>query len=212
MLTDHPASETSRIPASPETPASSETSASSESSKAPETPASSASSRLPGRVVSPLDDYDEVSSPYGWRVHPIRGTRRFHRGTDLAADAGTPVRAIADGAVITASYPDQGKLTSERLEGYGNHIVLEHARGIRSTYAHLQRGDVAEGDHVEAGDVIGLVGSTGASTGPHLHLELTDAEAGDPEQRHTVDPEDPRYLGRVLPKRWEGDDPGDASR
>jgi len=103
-----------------------------------------------------------MSSGFGYRNHPVRGGRRKHKGVDLAAPTGTPVYATADGMVDLARWG----------RGYGLYIKLDHGADLETRYAHLSRLAVAPGDRVEKGDVIGYVGSTGWSTGPHLHYEV----------------------------------------
>jgi murein DD-endopeptidase MepM/ murein hydrolase activator NlpD len=110
----------------------------------------------------PLTIPSAITSLFGWRIHPITGDRRFHAGTDLGAPLGTPVVAAAFGQVLTADF----------LGGYGLTVVLQHEQGTdESLYAHLSEIFVQPGDQVEQGTVIGRVGSTGNSTGPHLHFE-----------------------------------------
>ena len=104
----------------------------------------------------------EVSSAYGDRLHPITHTYKHHDGIDLAAPNGSPIRAIADGVVIF----------SDTYAGYGQLVVVEHANGLTSHYGHLSAYLVHPGQHVKAGEVIARVGSTGISTGPHLHFEI----------------------------------------
>ncbi len=103
-----------------------------------------------------------VSSPYGWRVHPTTGAKNLHRGVDIAAAQGTPVAAIHDGKVVSAG--DMGS--------YGLCVVIEDDKGYQSRYAHCSALSVSAEQEVRRGDVIGAVGSTGDSTGPHLHLEV----------------------------------------
>jgi murein DD-endopeptidase MepM/ murein hydrolase activator NlpD len=103
-----------------------------------------------------------VTSHYGYRVHPISGETDIHRGVDIGAAAGTPIKSGQDGAVTFAGYSGD----------YGNVVVIENADGLVSKYAHCDTIDVAAGQTVSAGDVIGTVGSTGNSTGAHLHLEI----------------------------------------
>ena len=103
-----------------------------------------------------------VSSPYGWRIHPTTGAKDLHRGVDIAAAQGTPVTAIHDGKVVSAG--DTGS--------YGLCVVIEDDQGYQSRYAHCSTLSVSAGQEVRRGDVIGAVGSTGDSTGPHLHLEV----------------------------------------
>ena len=112
---------------------------------------------------SPLE-FSRVSSGYGMRFHPIHGGQRPHLGVDFAAPTGTPVRTVGDGVVQFAGW--QG--------GYGNIVVVQHANQQQTAYAHLSRIDVRKGQKLDQGDFIGAVGSTGASTGPHLHFEFRD--------------------------------------
>lgn len=109
-----------------------------------------------------------VTSHFGWRVHPILGTERFHSGTDFGADYGTPILAAAPGTVIVADW----------YGGYGNAVVIDHGGGITTLYGHCSELYVSEGQTVVAGQAIAAVGSTGLSTGPHLHFEVR--ENGDP--------------------------------
>ncbi|HEY8347691.1 MAG TPA: peptidoglycan DD-metalloendopeptidase family protein [Symbiobacteriaceae bacterium] len=103
-----------------------------------------------------------ITDTFGPRLHPILGTWRNHYGTDFAVPYGTPVHAIEDGVVILAEWSDT----------YGNLIVIDHGGGIASWYAHNSEFRVRVGDVVRQGDVIALAGSTGWSTGPHVHLEI----------------------------------------
>ncbi len=103
-----------------------------------------------------------VSSGFGWRVHPIFGKRMFHQGLDIAAGEGSLIRASMSGRVVT----------SEFQEDYGNVVVVEHGRGYTTLYAHNRDNLVSRGDWVEAGAPLAVVGSTGRSTGPHLHFEV----------------------------------------
>lgn len=111
-----------------------------------------------------------VTSRFGARVSPITGRPEGHPGVDLRAAEGTPVYAAADG-IVRRSYYSTGD-ASRGLLGYGNRVVIEHPRGYESSYAHLLRRMVVAGDEIEAGDLIGYAGSTGASTGQHLHWEV----------------------------------------
>lgn len=103
-----------------------------------------------------------VTSVYGPRVHPIFGNLRLHAGLDLSAATGTPILAAADGFVVAAGVRG----------GYGNAVVLDHGNSLATLYGHQSQILVAEGQLVRRGDVVGLVGSTGNSTGPHLHFEV----------------------------------------
>ena len=110
---------------------------------------------------SPLE-FTRVSSSFGPRLHPIFGEVRLHLGIDFNSPAGAPILATAPGTVVIAG--SQG--------GYGNVVVIDHGDGIATLYAHLSAFASDIGDEVETGDTIGFVGSTGFSTGPHLHFEL----------------------------------------
>ncbi len=113
-------------------------------------------------LLFPLSVPSAISSAFGWRVHPISGDYRMHTGTDIAAPLGTPVLASYVGKVAYADY----------LGGYGLTVVLRHEQGSQeSRYAHLAQIFVRPGESVQQGEIIGLVGSTGNSTGPHLHFE-----------------------------------------
>jgi murein DD-endopeptidase MepM/ murein hydrolase activator NlpD len=114
-------------------------------------------------LASPLA-FSRVSSGYGMRFHPVSGGIKAHLGVDFAAPTGTPVRAVGDGVVDFAA--------SQR--GYGNVVVLSHRNGHTTAYAHLSRILVRKGQRVEQGVLVGEVGSTGVSTGPHLHFEFRD--------------------------------------
>ena len=103
-----------------------------------------------------------LRSRFGGRIDPINGDRRFHAGVDIAAPRGTPIGAAAAGRVVFAG----------RDGGYGNTVVLEHADGTRTRYAHAERLTVGVGEAVADGETVALVGSTGHSTGPHLHFEV----------------------------------------
>ena len=115
------------------------------------------------RMVLPLAVPAAITSHFGWRTHPIYGGRRFHFGIDFGAPMGTPVLAAVSGRVETSNY----------LDGYGLTVILENQDlEQRTLYAHMSGIAVQSGTWVEQGDVIGWVGSTGNSTGPHLHFEV----------------------------------------
>ncbi|MFM7378964.1 MAG: M23 family metallopeptidase [Erythrobacter sp.] len=103
-----------------------------------------------------------LTSGFGMRAHPVLGGMRKHTGIDLAAPTGTPVYATADGIVSRADW----------FGGYGLYISVEHGASMQTRFGHLSRLAVAAGDSVKKGDLIGYVGSTGRSTGPHLHYEV----------------------------------------
>lgn len=113
----------------------------------------------------PLQDA-RLTSAFGYRFHPLSGRYQSHAGIDLAAPAGTPVAATADGVVGVAGW----------MGGYGLMIQLGHAGNIETRYAHLSSTAVTAGQAVKRGQIIGFVGSTGRSTGPHLHYEVRVAE------------------------------------
>lgn len=124
------------------------------------------SSPIPQRSISvpsrmPLEGA-QLTSSYGMRTHPVLGGRRKHTGIDLAAPTGTPVYATADGIIGRADW----------FSSYGLYISINHGASMETRYAHLSRLAVAAGDNVKKGDLIGYVGSTGRSTGPHLHYEV----------------------------------------
>lgn len=115
-----------------------------------------------GTYIWPLPGY-RPGSAYGWRIHPIWGDRRFHAGEDIGAPSGTPILA-ADSGLVTV-IPDNGN-------GYGNYIMINHGGGRVTLYAHMSGFAVSNGATVTQGQTIGYVGSTGNSTGPHLHFEV----------------------------------------
>lgn len=126
------------------------------------------------RFAMPIED-PRITSRFGPRIDPITGARgRMHRGTDFGAPTGTPILATASGTVVLGGWCDGGT---------GNCVVIDHAGGWRSQYFHLSRVSVSPGDEVVQGDVIGEVGSTGRSTGPHLHFQIGQrgGDAVDPE-------------------------------
>lgn len=104
--------------------------------------------------------YTRISSPFGYRVHPVLGTLHMHTGIDYAAPTGTPVKASADGVITFKGWKG----------GYGNAVMIRHANGVETLYGHLSAFSPAQGN-VRGGEIIGFVGTTGRSTGPHLHYE-----------------------------------------
>jgi murein DD-endopeptidase MepM/ murein hydrolase activator NlpD len=114
----------------------------------------------PGRLLRPSPA--AIVSGFGSRVHPIYGTVRMHTGVDFAAAMGSPIRAAAAGVVVS----------SGSYGGYGTATVIDHGGGLATLYGHQSATLVRAGQQVTAGQVIGKVGSTGASTGPHLHFEV----------------------------------------
>ena len=119
--------------------------------------------RLPELPLAPpLRVAYQKSSPFGVRVHPITGLTIMHTGVDLVAPAGTPIFATGAGRVLRSGIAG----------GYGNMVEIQHADGLVTRYAHMQSVAVGVGDPVTAGTVVGALGSTGESTGPHLHYEI----------------------------------------
>jgi murein DD-endopeptidase MepM/ murein hydrolase activator NlpD len=113
-----------------------------------------------GRFSRPVPG--RMTSTFGLRNHPILRRRRMHNGVDFAAKSGTPISAAADGVVIAATWSN----------GYGNMVILDHGGGISTLYAHCSRLYVSAGQRIKRGQNIAAVGSTGLSTGPHLHFEV----------------------------------------
>jgi murein DD-endopeptidase MepM/ murein hydrolase activator NlpD len=106
---------------------------------------------------------EHVASGFGFRIDPIYKTPKMHTGLDFAAAMGTPIYATADGVVSDAGYDDGG---------YGNHVIVNHGYGYETLYGHMVRIKARRGERVKRGQVVGWVGSTGKSTGPHLHYEV----------------------------------------
>ena len=116
--------------------------------------------RASGKMVYPSQGV--ITSQFGNRFHPVLGYSRFHAGTDFGADTGTPIQAAETGIVIFAGW----------YGGYGNAVILDHGDGVTTLYGHASQLYVSEGETVKKGDAIAAVGSTGLSTGPHLHFEV----------------------------------------
>lgn len=115
-----------------------------------------------GKLAWPVPGHTRITDDYGMRVHPILKTKRMHTGVDIAAPSGAKVVAGESGEVILA----------RSYGAFGNTVIINHGSGIASMYAHLSAFTVKEGDVVVRGDQVGKVGSTGLSTGPHLHFEV----------------------------------------
>jgi murein DD-endopeptidase MepM/ murein hydrolase activator NlpD len=116
-------------------------------------------------AIQPVSNADlkRVASGFGYRIDPIYKTPRFHAGLDFTAPQGTPIYATANGVV---------KIAGNKGNGYGNHVVLSHGYGYETLYGHMFKVKVQAGERVNRGEVIGYVGSTGKSTGPHCHYEV----------------------------------------
>lgn len=108
-------------------------------------------------------DLNRIASGFGYRIDPIYKTVKLHAGLDFSAPQGTPIYATADGTVTTAGNTNNG---------YGNHVVIDHGYGYETLYGHMVRVKARSGQRVKRGDLIGYVGSTGKSTGPHCHYEV----------------------------------------
>ena len=119
---------------------------------------------------SPIE-FKGISSPFGWRIHPILHKKEFHPGIDLKAKLNTPVKATADGLVEYAGY--------HKRSGYGNLLIIDNNFGFKTLFGHLNKIVVKNGDFVKKGQIVAYTGNTGLSNGPHLHYEI-------------------RYIGMVL--------------
>lgn len=115
-------------------------------------------------AIMPMNNSDITyfASGFGYRIHPIYKTRRMHSGVDFAAPKGKEIYATGDGVVVKSGYG----------RGYGKHIVIDHGYSYKTYYAHMSKINVRRGQKIKRGDVVGLVGSTGTSTGNHLHYEV----------------------------------------
>ncbi len=120
-------------------------------------------SNATGSYIWPCPSSTYITSGFGMRIHPIFQTERYHSGVDIAGTAGSNVLAADSGTVQTATYSSS----------YGNYVVIYHSNGTTTLYGHMSSLLVSQGDTVSQGDVIGYVGSTGWSTGPHLHFEIS---------------------------------------
>lgn len=127
---------------------------------------------IPAVQPIPNENLTQTAGGFGWRIHPIHKIQKFHAGMDFTAKPGTPIHATGDGRVTYAEYG---------TNGYGMHVVIDHGYDYQTLYAHLSKLQVRAGQKVKRGDVIGLVGNTGLSVGPHLHYEVhKGGEAVDP--------------------------------
>lgn len=116
-------------------------------------------------AIQPISNrsLDHIASGFGYRIDPIYKTPKMHAGLDFAAASGTPIYATADGKVSFCGFDDGG---------YGNHVIINHGYGYETLYGHMIRVKTKPGELVKRGQVIGWVGSTGKSTGPHVHYEV----------------------------------------
>lgn len=131
------------------------------------------------------EDLRRMASGYGWRIDPFTKARKFHYGMDFSAPIGTPVYATGDGKVVRAD---------NRSSGFGHHVRVNHGYGYRTVYAHLSDYNVRVGQEVKRGEVIGFVGNTGRSSGPHLHYEVR-------QDRERLNPMN-FYYGELSPEEF----------
>lgn len=130
--------------------------------------------RPAGALPFLLPTTGRLTGAFGWRTDPMHGATRFHAGVDLASQAGSPIRATQNGSVASAGWSGN----------YGYLVVLDHGNGVETRYAHMSAISVEAGRSVQQGDIIGLVGSSGRSTGPHVHYEVRiDGRATNPLPR-----------------------------
>lgn len=118
---------------------------------------------IPAIQPIPNKNLRRMASGYGMRMHPIHKIWKQHTGMDFSAEKGTEIYATGDGVVVAAI---------KDRRGYGNHIVIDHGYGYQTLYGHMQKFNIRQGQHVKRGEVIGYVGNTGTSSGPHLHYEV----------------------------------------
>ena len=116
---------------------------------------------LTKKMINPVIN-GKITSEFGSRIHPISNELTFHAGIDIAANMGTPIYAAFDGKVLLADYDKWN----------GNYMKIKHENGLMTVYCHCDSLNVKKGENIRAGEVIGYAGSTGSSTGPHLHFEL----------------------------------------
>ena len=116
-------------------------------------------------AIQPVSNKDmtRVASGYGWRIHPIYKTEKLHTGMDFTAPVGTEIYATGNGTVVKVEKDGRG---------YGNNVIINHGYGYQTLYGHMSKFSVRPGQKVKRGDLIGSVGNTGTSTGPHLHYEV----------------------------------------
>ncbi len=116
------------------------------------------------KFVKPIRIKYRFSSDFGYRIHPIFKIKKFHYGIDMGCPTGTKIYAVMDGTVVV----------SRLSKSYGNFVIIRHTNNLKTVYAHMSKRLIKKGDFVKQNDVIGLVGSTGRSTGPHLHFEVIE--------------------------------------
>lgn len=150
--------------------------------------------------INPVEGYS-INSAYGMRDHPVTGGKKFHTGVDIAAPGGTAVRAVKAGTVTKISN------NQRPYSGFGNVVVIDHGDGYQTVYAHLSKFACKQGDQVQQGQIIGYVGSTGMSTGNHLHFIVQKTGFAAPNAGNTVNPAPLLRKGGVtIPAGMEGYD------
>ena len=139
-------------------------------------------------AIQPVSNKDlsRIASGFGYRIDPVYKTTKFHAGLDFAAPQGTPIYATANGTIETAANTGNG---------YGNHVVIDNGYGYKTLFGHMYRIKVHGGEKVKRGEIIGWVGSTGKSTGPHCHYEV----------RRYGEPVDPVYYfyNDITPEQYD---------
>jgi murein DD-endopeptidase MepM/ murein hydrolase activator NlpD len=118
---------------------------------------------IPAIQPIPNKDLKHLASGYGWRIHPVYKVEKFHSGMDFTAPVGTEIHATGNGVVVKVE---------PYGNGYGNNVVINHGYGYETVYAHMSKFAVHVGQKIQRGDLLGYVGNTGTSTGPHLHYEV----------------------------------------
>jgi murein DD-endopeptidase MepM/ murein hydrolase activator NlpD len=118
---------------------------------------------IPAIQPIPNKDLEHIASGYGWRIHPVYKVEKMHTGMDFTAPIGTAIRATGNGVVVKVE---------PYGNGYGNNVIINHGYGYETVYAHMSKFAVHVGQKISRGDLIGYVGNTGTSTGPHLHYEV----------------------------------------
>jgi len=146
--------------------------------------------QIPSIFPLNYNDLQKIASGFGLRKHPILRRLKMHKGVDLVAKRGKKIMSTGKGTVIKARYSI----------GYGKHVKIDHGYGYVSVYAHMSKIKVKKGQKVKHGDIIGLVGNTGRSTGPHLHYEVwINGKAVDPEKFYSLKKMQtkiwPKYIG-----------------